>query len=685
MISRLKVFVARQLAQPPWLVLASVAALAVPLWVVARPRVLGITLVEEAAFLAPGLLIIRAAAGRRAGWLPVVAFGPIVGFGLSSLALLGLWLAGARGSWTLFAAPALVSILVPLARRVPDRWPFPETQKADRSALAAALLVVPLVVTAPFANVGADVSDGKAYRAYFTADYVWRRTVVAELAKGDVLPANPFHVEDPLHYYWLPHLATAVTYRNTPADLDELLLVHSVMADIAFVAFLFGLARWFVPVPGAAAMGVVSVIFCSSYEGLFALWELWRYDAPLSLVRYLNIDAMSRWRLQGMPIDGLQRVLFYQPHHAMGYALGTLGLLAVTGRRRRFDPMAMAVGGTLLGMSTLVSSFAGLMFTTVAALWEAVSVLRWREWWRASAHVAAASLPLVLAAAIVTALHYVDHGGPIIAFGLNPVAAHNVWAATFLSFGPVLLSSAMATWVFWRLGDGRGWLFAALWFVCAMFYFFVDIRDHQDVYVGWRVGHLWFIASAALGATVYRWLSNARPRVRWTGTAVLAVTLLAAVPTTLIDIYNTQDISNRNEGPGFPWTLVLSPAEQEAFSWIKANTQADAVFQLDAAARGSATWAYLPAFAERRLGVGLPISMVPLQKYQEGSRAASWMFETPDVVSAHAMATRNGIQYLFVGAPERQHHPAVNERFEAATDWFELVFRNGAASIYRVR
>ena len=58
---------------------------------------------------------------------------------------------------------------------------------------------------------------------YFTADYVWRRAVVVELAKGDVLPVNPFFRDDALHYYWLPHLSSAVSYENGHMDLDEIL------------------------------------------------------------------------------------------------------------------------------------------------------------------------------------------------------------------------------------------------------------------------------------------------------------------------------------------------------------------------------------------------------------------------------------------------------------------------------
>jgi hypothetical protein len=667
------------------LTVAAAAAFAWLLALIARPANMLTALAEKAALLAPGLLIVRAVAGPAAGWLPVLAFGPFLGFGLGSLSLLGFWVLGGRGLWTLVAAPAVVLLLVPIARRARDRWSFPTVLPGDRTALPALLLLVPLIVGAPFAHVGETLRAGKAYRAYFTADYVWRRAVVAEVAKGDIPPANPFYRDDALHYYWLPHLASAVSYRNGHIDLDEVLLLHSVVIDAAFVMFLFGLARWFLPVPWAAALGVATALTAMSYEGIYALWEYWRFNVALDLVRDLNIDAVTRWWFGAMPVDGLQRVLFYQPHHAIGYGLGFMGVLAIAARRRRFDPMVFAVAGVLLGLSTLVSSFAGLMLTCVAALWETCSVLRWRDWWRAVAHAAAASLPLVLAAALVTALHYVDVGGSIITFGPNPIAFQNVWLATAMNFGPATVFAMIAAVSSVRLRNHHALVFAALWVTCAVFYFFVDIRDHQDVYVGWRVGHLWFIATAAIAALALYWLAGLAAAPRRIAATALMLTVGAALPTTLIDIYNTQDIYNWDYAVGFTWTLVISPEEEQAIAWIKANTPVDAVFQLDPIKRGAQGWAFLPAFAERRMAVGLPLSMVPLQKYREGSRRAAWIFETSSAESAHSMAVHDGIGYLYLGRAEREQHPAAEARFDAAPQHFEPVFHNTEATIYRVK
>ena len=84
------------------------------------------------------------------------------------------------------------------------------------------------------------------------------------------------------------------------------------------------------------------------------------------------------------------------------------------------------------------------------------------------------------------------------------------------------------------------------------------------------------------------------------------------------------------------------------------------------------------------MAVGLPISMVPIHKYQEGSRRAAWIFET-DAAAAHNLAARNHVEYLLVGTPERTAHPHVDERFDHAPEFFEPVFRNREATVYRVR
>jgi hypothetical protein len=669
----------------PFVVAVAALAYAITLLAVATPQALAFAIPAQLLFVLPGVFILRAIAGAESGWLIPLAFGPLLGQALGSLALTGLWAAGGRGVWLVIAAPLLVALLIKPAARLRGRWHLPATTPGDAVALAALLLIVPIVAGLPFAHVGEINGEGQFYRAYFTADYVWRRAVVAELAKGAFLPINPYFRGDVLHYYWMPHLLTAVQYRFAEAwaSLDELLLVRSVFIDAFFAALVYGTVRLFGVRPWASAAGVAVVIVSSSFEGLYALYDFWSHGVSMAEVRNLNIDGVTGWYLRGMKIDGLQRMLFYQPHHIVGYAMGLLGLYAVSHRVRPRDAAVMFVSGVLLALSILISSFAGLMFTAAAALFEGVAVVRRLDVRRAITHAVAAGIPLAIATALVFVLGYVDTSGSVVAFGVNRLATYRFWLVTFVSFGPVLILSAAAIALVLRTKRSGVGVLGALAVTCVIFYFFINVRDHQDVYVGWRVGHLLFMAATVLAGIVFEQLEGAPTPARIASWVAVAIVTLTGLPTTVIDVYNTQDLSNRNEAPGFRWTLVLTPDDRQVFDWIRHNTRPDAVFQVDPLVRDSETWAYLPAFAERRMAVGFPISMVPLKKYQEGSEQVRTIFDEAPL-SAYERAVRSGINYLIVGPPERAAHPDVEQRFDSLGGLMPVAFRNGTIAIYEV-
>jgi len=664
--------------------LLSAAACLAALVAVASPLPLAFGLLSQAIFILPGVLIVRALS-RGEGWLASIAFGPLAGQALGYLVLTGLWVAGARGPWLMLAAPVIVAALIIPAARLGGRWRFPRTEPGDAVALALLLIIVPLITGWPFAHVGDMTPDGQAYRAYFTADYVWRRAVVIELAKGAQMPVNPYFAGDALHYYWMPHMLSGVQYRFAAAwaTLDELLLIRSIAIDLFFVGFLYGTSRSFRVRPWAAALGVAFVILSTSFEGLYALFDFSSKDVPISEVRNLNIDAISRWYFQGIPIDGLQRLLFYQPHHIVGYTIGLIGLLSLAIRTRPVDAAAFAIGGVCLGLAIAISSFAGLMVTVGAMLYELGGVVRTRDIRRGFIHAIAAAIPLAASVALVYGLGYVDRSGAVVELTVNRVAVHRVAWVTLLSCGPILIVAAMAIPLLRAERRGLSVL-GALAVTSLFFYFFVNVRDHQDVYVGWRVGHFLFMAAAVVvGALLERIAAStsAMQPVQW---ALLSVAFLAGLPTTIIDIYNTQDITNHNQAPGFRWTLMLRPDELQAFDWIEKNTRTDALFQVDPIARDSETWAYLPAFAERRMAIGLPISMVPLEKYQQGSEAIRNMFDEPPL-AAYERAVRARVNYVLIGPPERESHPGVEERFGSIPNQLLLAFKNDTISIYEVK
>jgi hypothetical protein len=613
--------------------------------------------------------------------------GPIWGYGLSSLVLLALWMAGARGS-VLLAVPLLGAAVAALAGGLMRGVLTPPAfGRSDVVAVLFLLVSVPAIVGLPFAHVAEPVPQGHAYRAYFTADMIWRMAVVAEVSKGDVPPRNPFLRGEQLHYYWLPHLLPAAEYRQVHRhiSMEQVLLVNSVALGLAFVLFLFGFVRQWVESPVAAALGSLGALVFTSFEGLERLVVLWRTGVPFSAVTDLNIDAVTRWFYMSLPIDGLQRLLWYQPHHSTGYALGLSALLLLAQARGRLTPTILAFSGVLLGVTLLFSTFAAIMLTMMVAVTAAAMLVAERRWVMLATGSVAGAVPLALSVLVARSLHYLDSSGSLVEVLVNPMAVRNVWIAIPLSFGPMLILGAVGALVVIRRRPVQPVRFlgiAAIVAVSFAFYFFVDVRDHQKVYVGWRAGHLLFVAFAVLAGYGVQELWRIGGRTRAATVASTVVLALLSLPTFVIDFYNTQDITNQNPTDSFSWTLVLTHDDLAAFAWIRGATPHDAVVQIEPHARDGRRWADVPAFAQRRMSAGLPISMVPLAKYEEASSKIMAVYQERDPDVAFNRAARLGIDYLVVGPPERKMFPDFEATLRSRPSRFREAFRSGDVSIY---
>ena len=172
--------------------------------------------------------------------------------------------------------------------------------------------------------------------------------------------------------------------------------------------------------------------------------------------------------------------------------------------------------------------------------------------------------------------------------------------------------------------------------------------------------------------------------IAFLGWLTFIVMVVAALPMTIIDVYNSQDVFNRAQGPGFRWTVVLSPDEVKALDWIRQSTPRDARVQVEPRVRGRDTWAYVPAFAERRMSAGLPIGMIPLAKYEKASGEIAQLFQSTTAADAYAGALAHCIDYLVVGPPERRAYPALQPLLDANPQLFAPTFRNDAIGVYAV-
>ena len=669
-------------------VLLGVAGLVVAL-VAAAPRWQGFLIVAIGLwFAAPGVPFARRLylTGERGRLVPTI-IGACWGYGTSSIVLLALWILGLRSTPVLIIAAPLIAgvVLLPL-RRLGSLEP-PAFCRRDVAALFLLLLVIPLVVARPWARVGELTPDGRAYRAYFTADFIWRMAVAAEVAHGDVPPKNQFYRGDDLRYYWAADLLPAVEYRTLghTMRLEEVLLANALVVNILFVAFLYGFARHWTASASAAAIAAAAAILLGSFEGAERVVAFLREGTPLEALKLYNIDAITRWVYGGLPVDDLHRALFWKPQHAMGYALGFSSLLVVWRSRDVPGPRTMALAGVALALALFFSSFSAIMIGVIVGVVATARFLAARRIGALLVGAVAAAIPIAAASLAAIALHYVDRGESIVRVLVNPAALSHPYICIGLSFGAMLPAAVAASVVALHRGAAR--FVAPLWvaiLVLFLFYFFVDVRDHQYVYVGWRAGDLLFIVFGALTAYGLSevWQAGRAARI---ATVLIAIVLsVAALPTLVIDLYNTQDTSNRRMGPGFRWTVVLTPDELEAMQWLRRNTPEDALVQVEPEVRGRETWAYIPAFAERRMAAGLPISMVPVDKYIAASRRVTELYRMTDARQAYDRARALGIQYLLIGPPERRAYPQIQTVVDAHPEYFRPVFGNDAVRLYLV-
>jgi hypothetical protein len=637
-----------------------------------------------------GVFLARRALGPRdpsgiAAWL----VGPPLGFGFGVFGLLLLWAAGVH-NWIAIVGGAAVPVLIGVAA---GRWGgislrVPHFDRRDVVAVLLLLLVVPLVTWAPYDHVRERVADGEAYRAYFTADFVWGMTVETELAKGQVPPANPFLRDAQLHYYWMSHLLSGALYRNVRAlglTAEQVLLVDGLAFGLAAAAFFYALARFAGANAAWAALAVAVGFLANSYEGFNRCWLLWQGHAPLAVVKTLNIDAVTRWFYHGMPVDGLQRMLLYQPHHLTGYMLA-LSALWIVGFADDVTETAIALSaGILLALGFLFSTFTTLIIGLAVAMVFALRLIQQRAFRAIAPSIILGGAPVAAGIGVSFALGYTDpnHSVPM-TFGPNPIALTRWPLMLLLSFGPLLFVGAagLARWR-WVIRDGVAP--AALVASALAFYFLVDVPDEGGVWVGWRSGHLlligFLVISAAACTAAWRFQ-------RWRRVLAMALVLavIPALPTVAIDVYNAQDITNRRQGPDFPWTLVISPLEREALEWVRHSTREDAIVQYEPFVRGAGWWCYITAFAERRMAAGLPGSMIPFKPYQMASDdVRSGIFRARSATDAHAMAAFLGIDYLLIGAAERRaYHPTLVE-IAKRPDLFPQLFKNNEVTIYEVK
>ena len=150
--------------------------------VVIVPRLSAFVLIATIAWLVlPGIVLFRHVfESNKSTAVGAWLVGPALGLGFSVFGAFAFWAAGVQNWIALIVGPALPWSFVVAARRwgVPSLR-LPAFSRRDIIAVVLTLMIVPLVTWAPYDHVREPVVDGQAYRAYFTADFIWAMTVTS--------------------------------------------------------------------------------------------------------------------------------------------------------------------------------------------------------------------------------------------------------------------------------------------------------------------------------------------------------------------------------------------------------------------------------------------------------------------------------------------------------------------------
>ncbi len=598
----------------------------------------------------PGLPLGFTLFGSRqpAGWIA----GALLGYVLTSFAI---WvpIAVGRPSRAAFALVWLVTLAVSYSlarRRDAPMVALPDWSGGASTALGGILLLTLAVAVPPFARVGErDAQGNVAYRAYFTADFVWHTALTAELGKFSSPPRNPYLASQPIHYYWTYFLIPAAVSETGPApvrDVQTCLKVNALVTGVLLMSSVFMLAWAATGRPAAVAAAVALVLLAGSFEGTYEIQRLWSRGEPLSRLKDINIDAITAWHFEGLRIDGLPRCLWYVPQHSMAYSLGLIALTAVLAAGATTTMAAIVIQGIALAGAVALNPFVGGIFAFVWGVAVLIDAVRRPGAIAAVARHVAAIVPVALALAWCIGSRMVEGAGGALDFGFHGAARHAPITTLFLSLGPVLIPAIAALAAVRRDTIRAAAPSIALALTALALLFLVRLSVDQ-AWVGFRAGQMVLVALPPLLAMGLSTAWTRRGLRAVTGAAFAALFLLG-LPTTVIDAYNAQDVTNHDAGPGFRWTVVLDPAQQQALTWIRRTTPRDAVVQMEPVSRDRESWSLIPTFAERRMAGGLPISLMNVPEYQATSARIEEMFATASPAEASAIAHALHIDYIYV-------------------------------------
>ena len=641
-------------------------------------------------FTLPGWPIARWFAGSEADGLTRTVLALPFGLAAGSLAYAALRLLGVSSPLAVLATCAGLGVVLAWTcrRRQAGVVALTRLDTADAIALSLLWLLALAIVGPVFARVGEVTPAGLAYRAYFNADLFVHMTVVAELAKGATPPLNPFLPVEAFPYYWTYFTLPGLFSQLRPGlPVDAGIMLTDLGMAVMFISVAFIVVRNLGASARATAISWATILLASSFEGAYLLWDSFSKDTPLAALRNWNVDAVTRWVWNLPGVDGLHRGMWWTPQHLMALTLALILVLTMARARRPGSLGPAALEGVLLGGMVATSSFNGVLMVASYGLAQ-VAILATDRGRRIGAWLLSRSLAAVIVVGflgLTVGLGMVQRTPDAFLFGWNRYFLRGPWTFILLSFGPALFLAPLGVRAALKASRALCITLAAVVLVITAAFLQVDLRGHENTQVTFRTGHLMYVCLAVLLAFA---IDASRSWSRWRAAAfslALAAGAAVAVPTVALDWYNARDIANVEMGPGrFPWTVHVSPDDGAAARWIHRVLPVDATVQTDALPRERYTWAFVTAFARRRMAVGNGLFTLNPTRYLDGMNAVHEAYSVATPEAAHASFIRLGVDYVYVGDVERRVNGEQVRKFALHPRLFQFVYSRGSVEIFRV-
>ncbi len=602
--------------------------------------------------------------------LPALVFAFPVGYIAHSILLAIVARTFGVNPTAMIAYMLVVAGLVLIFRK---RFRFNEApQVADLRILLCWLVAAAATIALPLLQVGRVIECGHVFRAYFNADYFKHLGITATLAQSGVPPANPYLSGNTLHYYWGFYVIVAYWMKLFPSfPLEYLMIQFTMVGAFIFVSSLFVALRAFVQSRKTLVSILPLLLMGGSYEGTYLLFKCIRSGTSWRAFTHYNIDALTRWDWGTPQVDTLYRAMLYAPQHLLAL---TVVLLSLFLWKRKLSATGFFILYGLIFSTLGFGAVIGAVFIALSGLFLLMDFVRSPKE-KLQEVLIAGMVGLFFLGLYLFVFDMFRLQGGAFRFGLVGLLWVHLPGYLVLNWGAILILGLAG---FARRFPNIPWARMGIMLMISLLcmHYVKDTVGGSEVTL--KLGYLSMIcllfpAAAFLdhhfsrpGAAVHKILG------------LFFLLLLLGVVTWGMDVYNTQDIHNKE------FTTCISKDDYEVLRWMQTNLKPDAVVQDYDLEGEKVRISLIPAFGWHRVYLGDEFHAKAFQvsgdEVTRRQRIVMRLFHERSAGNVHWAAGFLGIQYLLVGSGDLA--PKISDLL--TEPYFSLAFQRGNASLFRV-